>query len=175
MAIHNTRILPVALAAVIAGVGFAGSANADTIVRTEFIMPTHNCQAALPVFDTAIRKRPLGYQNEGTSPTFVTCGLMGANAAAPLITLAGLFLRNNTDADIAVDCTFVDAGDGFNTPLYVPRSVTLPASSSSSLIAWDVSDNGGSAFVYPSISCALPPGTGITATAYQFPEEIGTL
>jgi hypothetical protein len=151
----------------------AAPAPAATVTRNVLRMATLGCQSALPTFDTSIRKRPLAVQNEGTADAYVTCGLQGTFLAAPLSTSVAVKLRNNTAASVAVSCTLTDAGAGLSNPIYFTKTVTLAANAVDVDLGFSSADNGGTAFIYPAFSCALPPGTGISATTQSYPEDVG--
>jgi hypothetical protein len=144
------------------------AANAGELATDSSVtMATAACQAALPVFDGVVRKRPLAVQNEGSSGTFVTCGLegkFGAVASSPLIFVG---LVNNSSSPATVSCTLVDGRESISDPVYMPKSVALPANAPIVELTWTSADNEGASFIYPAISCALPPGTGIKAVGQQ--------
>lgn len=155
-----------ALAAALA----CNAATAAEIERTELTMAVSACQSALPVFDGVVRKRPLAVQNEGDSSTFITCGLEGVFGALPHSTYIGISLQNNGSAPATASCTLVDAGSGFASPTYLPVSRTISPGTSSE-VTWIPED---AAFIYPAISCNVPPGVGIKYLARRFREEIGS-
>ena len=160
-------LLPAALAATLA---FNAPAGAATIERTEIMMAVSACQSALPVFYGVIRKRPLAVQNEGSAGAFITCGLEGVFYAAPHNSYVGIGLLNNGSATVTVNCTLVDGGSGFSNPEYLPDSATISPGAMQT-ISWYPEGEG---FIYPAISCSLPPGTGITYVSRRFHEEIGS-
>lgn len=121
------------------------------------------CAAALPAFEGLVRKRPLALQNEGTATAFVSCappqftGIAGDPQLGLEITLVNL-----GDAPATVNCTGVSAVPvaplgGGEVIEYIPLSATIPAGGRSSL-SWGESDGAGD---FTSVSCGLPPGTGI--------------
>lgn len=127
------------------------------------------CQTALPVFDGVVRKRPLAVQNEGSTTTFVTCGLSGKFGGSGPSTTILVALTNNSSGPATVNCTLVDGRSGISNPIYLPKSVTLSANMPIFEMIWTVADNEGARFTFPAISCSLPPGTGIKAVGQQFP------
>lgn len=162
---------------IILGIGaalasLAMSAQAATIGRTELRTATMVCQPATAVADGGIRKRPAAVQNEGTSTVSVTCGAEGIFGAQRSSTFLGIGLKNNTAAPVTLTCTMVDLGNGFSSPTYFPKSAALAANGTAE-ITWLPSENAGNNFIYPSFSCALPPGTGVQYTARRYDEEIG--
>lgn len=144
------------------------AAQAGELADSRVTLAAGACQTALPVFDGVVRKRPLAVQNEGTSGTFVTCGLEGKTGAAPVSSLIFAGLVNNSSSAATVSCTLVDGRNGISDPVYLPKSVELPANASIVELQWTSADNEGADFIYPAISCALPPGTGIKAVGQQF-------
>lgn len=158
------------LAAIAAGVAVAPIASAAIVDRTETVMPAENCQPALPAYDGNIRKRPLAVQNEGTSVAFVTCAMKGAFAARPINSAVAITLVNTTAAPVSATCTLVDGRDlALSTPVFLSLTRTL-STSLPTVFEWTATSNGGSNFIYPALSCGLPPGIGISSTrrVYQY-------
>ena len=160
-----------AAAIAIAATMTAGDAQAVVRQRALFTNPVGICQAALPAFEGQIRKRPLAIQNEGTSNAFVTCAFTSqAEATSVVMYFAGF---DNLAHDVT--CTGVT---GFNRGLnqFVTKTVTLPASDSSSL-AWAPADFAGGSSTFPdarfSVSCNLAPGVGINDAGIAFNEDVG--
>jgi hypothetical protein len=126
------------------------------------------CQTALPVFDGVVRKRPLAVQNEGSSTTFITCGLEGKFGAPSSTVVVFVGLVNNSASAATVNCTLVDGRNGLSDPVYMPKSLSLPGNTPLAEMMWSPDDNDGANFIYPAISCSLPPGTGIKAVGQEF-------
>lgn len=133
--------------------------------RTTIATAVALCQPALPVFDGNIRKRPLAVQNEGTSNAFVSCGLIedvsGYSSGAKTV---AAYLVNTGTTSATINCTLVSGnGRHGDSVLYFPKSATISAGDNSSLIFWSAAaDNGGVNFdQVVSVSCQLPPGTGV--------------
>ena len=145
-------------------------ANAGSPQESRVTLAAGLCQSALPVFDGVVRKRPLAVQNEGTSISFITCGLEGRFGAVESSGLVAVILSNNSDAPATVNCTLVDGRDSLEDPVYLPKSITLPANLSGAEIVWTMADNEGANYIYPALSCSLPPGVGIKALGQQFLE-----
>lgn len=144
------------------------AANAGTPSDSRVTLAAGACQTALPVFDGVVRKRPLAVQNEGTSITFVTCGLEGRFNAEQATTYVFLGFVNNSSSEATVNCTLVDGRDSISDPVYMPKTVLLGANTPMTELAWTSVDNEGDNFIYPAISCSLPPGTGIKAVGQRF-------
>jgi len=150
-------------------------ANAVNAVRSEVRTGVRDCQGALPSFEGSLRKRPLAVQNEGTALAFVTCGMEGDNSGIANTSKIFVLLRNIGTATTDVSCTLVDGGVGLFTPLYFPKTISVPVNAMGlTLIQWTAAtDNGGVKFLYPAISCGLPPGVGIPATMREYTEDVG--
>ena len=68
-----------------------------------------NCQAALPVFDGNIRKRPRAIANEGTAIAFITCDFEASPTALRKVLSVIVRFHNASAAAQSVSCTLVDA------------------------------------------------------------------
>jgi hypothetical protein len=130
------------------------------------------CQGALPVFDVQIRKRPLGVNNEGDSPAFVSCSIPYPHNAVT-VSDAVLHLSNRTDTAVVVNCTLVDGvapGLPFAAAMYYPKSIILAANSSDPMI-WLPGEYELETFGrWQNYSCSLPPGIEINMAGYDFTE-----
>ncbi|MEP6634865.1 MAG: hypothetical protein ABJA62_11735 [Luteimonas sp.] len=164
----------VALLTALTLLGVARPAEAVDILRQEVRMAVRDCQGALPSFEGAIRKRPLAVQNEGAQIAFVTCGMEGNNTGVANTSNIFVILRNTGASTQTVGCTLIDGGLDVNTPAFFPKSVAVPVGPDATFISWNTNDNGGNKFLYPAISCALPPGVGISATERTYTEDIGS-
>lgn len=156
----------------------SGDASAQYAARYLVQNPTGVCQAALPVYDGQIRKRPKAIQNEGTTPAFVTCswstqGAFGGNPSNPQSLSMG-FSVNDGQPD-HVSCTAVLGMQGATYPTYA-RGTDLHSNGGARLLVWSPADFGGSG-TFPSglinVSCLLNPGVGINASEFYFEEYIG--
>lgn len=146
-------------------------ASAATIARDRFTHGVASCQAALPVFDGNIRKRPLGISNEGSTTAFITCGTddMTVNVAA--FSFVQVSVTNRGSGPVTVNCSLVDGL--YAGGLTIPKSMTVGAGASEP-ISWTGADNSDSFYAYPAVSCALPPGTELSYVRFNYNEEIGT-
>lgn len=159
-----TVLLPVCL--------LAGGESA-AIGRMDVQNATGHCQAALPVFDGQIRKRPLAIVNEGTSPAFVTCSLVGDYAAMNNTVLFQALVRNLGAATATINCTMIagiDYAEG-PAPAYAPQSIDVGAASQG-LFSWFPPEAGGIQGTM-NLSCLLPPGTAINLTLRGYDEVVG--
>ncbi|MGY0652688.1 hypothetical protein ACW7GZ_12685 [Luteimonas sp. A537] len=133
------------------------------------------CQGALPAFETAIRKRPLAIQNEGSQASYVTCGFEFDSGAAVNNSsfLIDTYFTNSTDAAVTVACSGVTGYAGGENE-YVSLSVEIPANGSGedANLYWFDEDfaGGGMETGLIAISCQLPAGVGINDT-YVFWES----
>ena len=160
-------LLAIALAAI-------PSADAATVQRQDVRLGVRDCQGALPSFEGSLRKRPLAIQNEGTGDAFVTCAFEGSNGATRDTTQISVILRNLGPTAVNVSCTLVDGGIGLYTPSYFTKTVSVaPGATTNSAISWVAADNGGLGFIYPAMSCNLPPGVAIPGTIRFFNEDVG--
>lgn len=151
----------------------SGSAHAVDASRDVISHGPANCQAALPVFDGQIRKRPRAIANEGTGMAFITCDFEGTPNSLGVVTLAGVRLQNRSSAPATVSCTLVQAvGDIENGPSGT-KSVAM-AAGSTALLVWTAADFGGNLLSSPAMSCGVPPGVEIYATKLTYNEAIGS-
>lgn len=156
----------------VAGIAAAADVSAATVVRDTLTQGPASCQAALPVFDGNIRKRPLAIMNEGTSTAFITCGsddLIQGNANVNFVQIA---LTNFNSQEVTMTCSLVD---GIGSALaFIPKSVTIAPDTASGFISWTAADNNGSIYFFPALSCGLPPGVAISYVRFNYNEEIGS-
>jgi len=98
------------------------------------------CNGALPVFDQALRFRPLAVANTATSTAFISCSHM--NLIGNPVTIYGAFINNTTAATASVSCSFVSGRDSF-VKVTKPKTQSFTAGSNN-YIVWQASaDNGG--------------------------------
>ena len=122
-----------------------------------------------------VKAKATGFRNEGTSSTFIICGMESANSQESIGTIKGLTIGmySLNGASKSVSCTAVN-GYANSTPLYATKTVSTPANGSAGVIAWDASDFGGTAGDplaqndYWSITCNLPASTSIGYMVTQF-------
>ncbi len=162
------------LATLAVGMAMSGQAEAVTVNRDYLTHGTASCQAALPVFDGKIRKRPKAIANEGTSSAFVTCGFDSINNAGTGFSAISIFFINRSGIAKTVNCTFVNGiFDNVLSPSLV-RSVAMPTTAAPAFLGVTAAtDNGGNNFAAPAISCEIPAGVEIGAVNGVYPEEVG--
>lgn len=156
--------LTTSLAVLVVSIGgaYASSASAQAVQNSSTANATAHCQGALPAFETAIRKRPLGVQNEGTAPAFVTCSFEANNYGSDNgILLVDTYFTNNSTAAATVTCTAVSGFEG-GTNEYISRTLNIPAAGQGNGF-WQASDFpvGGLADSLVSISCQVPVGVSV--------------
>lgn len=169
------RLLTTSAAAALAiGSALGNPAGAATVVRDHWSHGTANCQAALPVFDGNIRKRPLAFANEGATHAYVTCDT--DNFSIPVegsFTLVGMYFSNDGADAAEIACTLVDILA--NGTHYFTESTGAIAPGGNSFILWSPSSyyDEGQLFRAPAISCNLPPQTRINFVDLAYREDIG--
>lgn len=176
------RSLSVSLLALAAGVLASGPAQGATVARQFVSHAAGTCQGALPVFETAIRKRPLAVKNEGTTPAFITCSYTSqgsdAGSSPRNPTNVQVYFRNTSGTNQTLSCTGVSGYDN-TVPVaqYIVKSTELGPFLGT--LNWNAADFAGAPAVFPnglfSISCALAPGVSIQESIVVFVEEVGTL
>lgn len=164
-----------ALLVVVAAASLA-STDAAAVQREKFGNATAFCQAANPVSDAAIRRRPLSLQNEGTANVFVSCSFVTDTGYGGSIGTEGfeIVVVNTTSSAKAVSCTGVVGTTGFGTQ-YFPQSSELAPNSSGSFRFTSEELNGDVPFdSYAAInaSCVLPPGVSINDTYVWYQVDV---
>ncbi|HST45400.1 MAG TPA: hypothetical protein VLK29_09270 [Luteimonas sp.] len=149
----------------------SASAGAVDVARTSHFNAPAFCQASLPAYDAGLRKRPLGLQNEGDSVSFVTCALATEN----FIDAVEVYLSSHDGTEAEVTCTLVN-GYNYGTNEYITKSVVTDADDYVGMVFLpedfiDQEETFPSAFV--SLSCALPPGTGLNDMWIRYSEDVG--
>ena len=119
------------------------------------------CQSATPSHEGALRKRPLALQNEGTATAFVTCNMVNVAAATELT----VYVSSMTSGPKTLSCTAV-AGTQSGSASYSTQTAPFSGvSPEPAALSWFPIHFGVGGNVLPSklvsLSCALPPGTGI--------------
>lgn len=134
---------------------YSQQASALDLLSTTGTGPVGNCQAALPVYEGQIRKRPLAVVNESAEPAFVTCALSGEEVSLNVQSF-GTRISNGSDVAVTVSCTAV-VGDELATASYIPKTITLSPGSAGNL-TWTGADAGGLLTSKSiALSCNLPP------------------
>lgn len=167
-----SRLGAVALVSCALGSGLASAQTvAATVERSETVPAVVACRAATAAFRDQLRFRPMAVQNESNRNAFVSCGFEHTVPGAVTDGSVGLIFRNDSGSPKTVQCTYVTTGTMVSGP-YWGHSITLPAHSAGveKVLTTAHAD-------YPkqvrAVSCALPPGTGISALWRVYPENIG--
>lgn len=169
---HPARL--VALAAVITAAAAASTAAVAQTATYGYsnVNAAGPCQGALPAFAGTLRARPLGLQNEGTGTAFVTCALERIGGQEARHTeYVRLAMANQGTTAATIGCTIVygTADDGAD---YGSKSVTVPAQGFARLLfTADDLPEGQVSFGTVSLSCALPPSTGIGEVAIGYDQQ----
>lgn len=138
---------------------------ADADAATALTTATDNCNGALPGYEGALRKRPLGILNEGTANAFVSCGVSINESGNEGINTAAIYLINRGTTTQAVTCTFIDGlPPEFNAisptlpvATYYPKAVAVMPGQLLP-IAWFPADFELETFSpYGAFNCNLPP------------------
>lgn len=170
-----SAFLACTLSAALAALALPGAAVAGTAITSS----TDNCNGALPGYEGALRKRPLGIINEGTGNAFVSCGTSVDEGGNLGNINAVVYLINRGTTAQAVTCTFVDG----LPPEYNAVQPTLPiATYRTKAVAvlpgalgfanWTPGEFGLENFsAYGSFSCALPPKMEISIAGVAWEES----
>ena len=132
------------------------------------------CKLTDTGLNLTVKAKATGFRNEGTTSTFVICGMESANSQESIGTIKGLTigLYSLNGASASVTCTAVN-GFANSTPLYAAKTVAT-SGGGAAVINWDASDFGGTAGNplaqndYWSITCNLPAKTSIGYMVTQF-------
>jgi hypothetical protein len=163
----------IATAVVAVAASLAPVAQAATISRDAYGTAAGLCTPAFGPSEVAIRKRPLTVQNEGSTPAFVTCSF---TIEGPT-TYAYVYLNSFDGVAHEVTCTGVNGYMTFSGNAYAPKSIEVQADGAQEFLEWEPADFGGTTTFpssYFSVSCALPPGTGVNDIGISNDVEIGT-
>lgn len=155
------------------------AANADEQPRQINSGPVNHCQAALPVFDGKIRKRPLAVVNEGDGNAFVTCSL---STIGPRFLSTSTFFEfyvsyNGPEESADITCTVVggvQGGTGNATPQFDTRTGTFERGAVPDSFTYIPGQFNND--IMPdviSFQCNLPPGGAIHDMYLRLNEEIG--
>ncbi len=167
------KTFPTALAIALAATTMAPSSDAHA--GTSAANATAFCQGALPAFDTEIRKRPLGVNNEGDSNAFVNCSIpIGHNPTA--VENGVVTLTNTNGTAVTANCTLVDGlapGVSQDPPGYYPKSLAIAAGDTGAIV-WTPGEYQLSSFSpYQNFSCNLPPGVELNLVGNDYADSAG--
>lgn len=151
------------------------STDAEALDRNRIDVsgPTNYCQAALPVFEGNIRKRPLAVQNEGTSNAFVTCSFQTRLfTSTDEVTEIELYVGNSNSTATDITCTAVGGFQGGALQLDT-RETTLDPGEIDSFTYNDFQYNNDILPSPFSVSCNLLPGMAIHEAYIFRTEDVG--
>ncbi|MGY0651961.1 hypothetical protein ACW7GZ_08860 [Luteimonas sp. A537] len=149
----------------------ASAASAAT-ERVQRVSATAVCEAPLPVFDTTLRKRPIGINNEGGASVFVSCSLPADSAAPPGgASVSARFAMIGGAVPVTVECQLVAGTPDALT--YTAGSIVVPAAGSAWL-TWNGVDKGAASGTL-NFSCNLPPRVDLSTIMYREVDAAGGL
>lgn len=160
------------LAAGIVAIASINAAHATSELIQNTNTATSICQGALPVFETNLRKRPLGVANEGSTPAFLSCSFTTSNdgSAGPrIVSYFGGFFTNSTSADATVTCTGIRGLAGETDNVYETRTVTVlangvPGTPDTGYIFFGPAEGEQPDYQNVAMSCKLPSGVSLNDT-----------
>jgi len=134
---------------------------ASAAFHSDAVNATGACNGALPSFEGAIRKRPTGILNQGTTSAFVSCSVTTDGGMNPGYDTAIVYLVNRGTSSAAVDCTFVNGIAAELSPMvptqFYPKTVGIPAGEAVA-VSWEASEFELEKFLnIVNFSCNLPP------------------
>lgn len=98
----------------------------DPHFTSTHMLPSGNCDRALPVYDDGVRKRPLGVVNEGATSRYINCTFESVKQKD--VTDFGVTYKNFSQSPQQVTCTGVVGIDGDAD--YLPRTQTVASGAS---------------------------------------------
>ena len=163
----------VAALALVLGIAASPASLAATSTRNHFQNAAGMCQAALPVFEGNIRKRPTAVANEGTAPAFVSCSMETAAESSTGVSELILVLYNRNASAVSVTCSLVHSFQSGGT--VVPKTLSLPGNGERTFFIWTPADVGNpTSLRFANYSCGLPVGVEVGYGLYVSTYEIGT-
>ena len=154
-----------ACALLVLGLSVATSAMAGVVHNLDIITQAPGvCRAALGTNEAKLRARPLVLENEGTSTVFVSCALPQFLWLSDEAMGIRTWFTNMGSSDVTVSCTaVVMALQGFT---YVTQSMVVPPGTHPGVslysLTWTDDLDAFPGYNYTNLSCALPPGAGIS-------------
>jgi len=168
-------LLGVSIAAMVLASVAQPAAGATVETRKQTAQGGVVCKLTDTGLNLTVKAKATGFRNEGTTSTFVICGMESANSQENMGTIKGLTigLYSLNGASASVTCTAVN-GYANSTPLYAAKTVATSTNGAAAVLNWDASDFGGTAGDplaqndYWSITCNLPAKTSIGYMVTQF-------
>lgn len=148
------------------------------------VMTGGNCQLSIPSIDTKFRPKASGARNESTTTSnFVICPFSispSPSSASAVIYFYPVLYSLDGNAHNNVSCTAVTGIQSLGiTPVYSTQIVNIPATGGVT-VQWQGSQFGGTdgtpiaGSANLSVTCNLPPQTGIDTLVTNYNQEIGT-
>ena len=133
------------------------------------------CAGALPVFDDALRKRPLAIVNEGTQPAYVTCAIALTERetdAWDLPQRVVVMIDNMTDAPTDVTCTMVN-GTAEEVPAYYTNHRVFSSGQRAAMTWMPPADDPTEDFASSAVAvtCRLPSGVALERLSVTMDER----
>ena len=162
------------------GMGMSHPAQAVTQARLVTTLGAEMCKLSVPTIDSKVRPRASGFRNEGTTNQFVICTLHtdnGPSLGTPLHE-TGLLVLSIDGAPHDVQCTGVNSFNVFGDQQYITKNAF--SVSAYQQLWWGEQDFGvDDGSVIPtsgvfSITCILPPNTGLDLGLSNMTEDVGT-
>lgn len=174
--------LSAALAGIVAAYGLATSpvVHAAAEGSAYAAIPGGACQLSIPTTNTGVRPKATGFRNESTTTSnFVFCPLPYVNySQAYEYKNVGVTVYSIDEEVHSVTCILAVGINGSSIPtMYSAKTVTVPGQA----FYWTALDFGGTTSGNPipgsslsSVTCNLPPQTGITFVQTGFNYQPGT-
>ncbi|GAA5010955.1 hypothetical protein FNZ56_01040 [Pseudoluteimonas lycopersici] len=168
---YDSKLRYAALAAFVAALSVPGSSHALDLFATNISNAAGNCQITDPSVASSTRAKALSLDNLGTNSVWVTCGLMSDKTSAGITSLT-ISLHNQNSVPSTLSCTAV-IGRSSSPATYYPKSVAIGPGAENQITWTAAGDGGGILFPHPaSVTCILPPNTGITTDEISYAIEL---
>ena len=168
---YESKLRYVALAVFVAAASVPGSGSALDLFATNISNAAGNCQITDPSSAPNIRAKALSLDNLGTSGVWITCGLMSDKTSAGITSLT-IALHNQNSVPSTISCTAV-IGKSSSPAAYYAKSVAIGPGAENQITWTAAGDGGGILFPHPaSVTCMLPPNTGITTNEISYAIEL---
>lgn len=168
-----------ALSAALLLAGATGGAEAAEVLRYDYQGAAAICQPATSQYAAQLRSRPLGLVNEGTTPAFVSCALVGdarPGGRGAMKVLVEVGAAGGVTS--GVTCTFVDGlqQGGTADAVYRTKSALVSGGIRGVALTWQPSEIAGAPehIFRPAVQCALGPLTALHYFAITYDEDIGS-
>jgi hypothetical protein len=172
----NAARFPAFVLAFALSCGFAMPATVHAALKSQ--LADYNaamaCQLSLPTIDTKVAPRATGFRNDGTSGTFVICGLSLPSDDA-FVNTGTVYVHSFDGVSRTFNCTGVGGQPG--DIHYAVKAVTVPANAST-FLQFAPADFGFGGSSLPggysvSITCSLPPHVAITLLEAAYQQDVG--